>query len=80
MDRTHGADNVDIGGGRRGFRDQNMAAGLVGTEVNAAHMNAVQEEIMAVIEDPELDPPILPAAGNWTQLREAIRLRLACDF
>lgn len=73
MDRTTGADWVDIGGGKRGFRSQNLAAGVVGSEVTGAHMTALQEEIMAVIEDPTLDPPITPDPDNWGQLREAIR-------
>jgi hypothetical protein len=72
MDRTTGADNIDIGGGRRGFRDQNRAAGLTGTEVNAAFLNGVQEEILAVIEDADL----APSSGDWTQLLQAIRKQI----
>lgn len=68
MDRTTGADWVDIGGGKRGFRDQNRAAGLIGTEVNAAWLNATQEEILAVI----ISAGIAPNADIWTQLLEAI--------
>ncbi len=64
MDRINGANTIDIGGGRRGFRDRNLVSGLSGTQVTAAHLNAVQEEVMGVIEA----AGITPAAGNWTQL------------
>lgn len=76
MDRTEGADWVDIGGGRRGFRSQNLAAGLVGSEVNGDWCNMIQEEIMSVIGDPTLDPPITPDPGNWGQLLEAINRKI----
>lgn len=68
MDRTLGADYVDIGGGKRGFRDQNRAAGVVGTEVNAAFLNGLQEEVLAVIESAGIEPN----KDIWTQLLEAI--------
>lgn len=68
MDRINGANTVDIGGGRRGFRDRNLLAGLSGTQVTAAHMNAVQEELLAVIEGAGLTPD----EANLTQLRAAI--------
>lgn len=50
MDRINGADTIDIGSGRRGFRGRNAVAGIAGTEVTAAWLNAVQEELMAVVE------------------------------
>ncbi|MDL2401242.1 hypothetical protein [Rhizobium mayense] len=50
MERINGADWVDIGGGKHGFRDLDLAAGLPGTEVTAAFLNGVQEEILKVIE------------------------------
>lgn len=70
MDRINGANTVDIGGGKRGFRDRNLVAGLAGTQVTAAHMNAMQEELMAVIEAAGLTP----AGGSWTQLLAALDL------
>lgn len=70
MDRINGANTVDIGGGKRGFRDRNLVAGLAGTQVTAAHMNALQEELLAVIEAAGLTP----AAGSWTQLLSALGL------
>lgn len=76
MDRTEGADNVDIGGGRRGFRSQNLAVGLIGTEVDGDWCNMIQEEIMSVIEDPTLVPPIVPDKNNWGQLLEAIERKI----
>lgn len=50
MDRINGANTVDIGGGKRGFRKKNKAAGLSGTEVTEVFMNNVQEELLATIE------------------------------
>lgn len=69
MDRTEGSNFIDIGGGRRGFQDQNAEAGVPGTRVTAAFLNSLQEEIMAVIENAGL-----PAdKANWQQLDAAIR-------
>ncbi|MCQ9148162.1 DUF2793 domain-containing protein [Ochrobactrum sp. BTU2] len=69
MDRVNGNNTVDIGEGRRGFRSQNAAAGIAGTEVTDKILNDVQEEICAVIENAglALDP------GNQQQLWEAIQ-------
>lgn len=50
MDRINGANTVDIGGGKRGFRKKNKAAGLSGTEVTEVFMNNLQEENLALIE------------------------------
>jgi len=68
MDRVNGTDWVDIGGGRRGFRSQNAAAGVSGTEVTDKILNDIQEEICAVIEKAgfDLDPE------NQQQLWEAL--------
>ncbi len=68
MDRVNGANTVDIGGGRRGFRKQDAAAGLSGTEITPAFLNGLQEEVLAVIAAAE----IVPDAASWTQLRDAI--------
>lgn len=73
MDRINGANTVDIGGGRRGFRDRNLLAGLSGTQVTAEFLNALQEEVLGVIEGAGLTP----AAENLTQLRTAIGLMIA---
>lgn len=69
MDRTDGQNYIDIGGGRRGFRDQNVDAGVPGTRVTAAFLNSLQEEILTVIEN----AGITPAAADWRQLDAAIR-------
>lgn len=69
MDRTDGQNYIDIGGGRRGFRDQNVDAGVPGTRVTAAFLNSLQEEILTVIEN----AGITPAAADWSQLDAAIR-------
>ena len=69
MDRTDGQNYIDIGGGRRGFRDQNVDAGVPGTRVTAAFLNSLQEEILTAIEN----AGITPAAADWRQLDAAIR-------
>lgn len=69
MDRTDGQNYIDIGGGRRGFRDQNVDAGVPGTRVTAAFLNSLQEEILTAIEN----AGITPAAADWSQLDAAIR-------
>ncbi|MRN48110.1 DUF2793 domain-containing protein, partial [Brucella sp. 10RB9212] len=76
MDRVNGTDWVDIGGGRRGFRSQNAAAGIPGTEVTDKILNDVQEEICAVIENSgfALDPQ------NQQQLWEALQSIAAPGF
>lgn len=67
MDRVNGANHIDIGGGRRGFRAKNKLAGLAGTEVTALWLNRVQEELIGVQTAAGLDP-----ADDETQLRQAI--------
>lgn len=76
MDRVNGTDWVDIGGGRRGFRSQNAAAGVPGTEITDKILNDLQEEICAVIEKSGLvlDPE------NQQQLWEALQLISAPGF
>ncbi|NNV23920.1 DUF2793 domain-containing protein [Ochrobactrum pseudogrignonense] len=76
MDRVNGANTVDIGSGRRGFRSQNAAAGIAGTEVTDKILNDVQEEICAVVENAGLvlDPE------NQQQLWEALQLIAAPGF
>ena len=69
MDRINGADTVDIGGGRRGFRDEDLLTGQIGTEVTAAWLNMVQEEISKVIEGAGLTPN----SSDWTQLWQALQ-------
>ncbi|KAB2773243.1 DUF2793 domain-containing protein [Brucella anthropi] len=76
MDRVNGANYIDIGGGRRGFKSQNAAAGIAGTELTSKIMNDIQEEICAVIENSglELDPE------NQQQLWEALQGIVAPGF
>lgn len=76
MDRINGAGTVDIGSGRRGFRRQNAAAGINGTEFDPAWFNGVQEELLAVIAAGGLAPD----AGSWTQVRDAIAGMIAAAF
>jgi len=70
MDRINGANWVDIGGGKRGWRQQNKAAGISGTEMTAAYYNGLQEELVGLIEAAGLTPN--PA--DWTQVKQAIDL------
>lgn len=76
MDRVNGADYIDIGGGRRGFRDEDLQNGIAGTEVTALWLNMTQEEILKVITEAGL----VPSEGDWTQLWQALQiLGLASD-
>jgi hypothetical protein len=70
MDRINGADTVDIGGGRRGFRDENLVAGVPGTEVTASFLNGLQEEVLQVVTQAGL----VPSNGDWTQLWQALQI------
>ncbi|MGX1099266.1 DUF2793 domain-containing protein [Amorphus sp. MBR-141] len=70
MDRVNGADFVDIGGGRRGFRGQSLGGGVIGTEVTAAWLNAVQENLMKVIEAGGFDGNI----ADWELLWKALQV------
>ncbi|MCJ9720781.1 hypothetical protein MOV66_10180 [Agrobacterium sp. SHOUNA12C] len=69
MDRINGSGTIDIGSGRRGFRDENLGTGIEGTEVTALFLNMIQEEISKVIESAGivLDP------ADWAQLAKAIQ-------
>jgi hypothetical protein len=69
MDRIVHPTAVDIGGGRRGFRSKDTIAGVPGTVVTATHLNAQQEEFLAVIEKSGL----VPSGADLTQLAQAIR-------
>ncbi|WP_244619225.1 DUF2793 domain-containing protein [Rhizobium sp. 18055] len=70
MDRINGAGTIDIGGGRRGFRDENLEVGTEGTEVTALFMNMTQEEIIKIIEAAGL---VLNDA-DWTQFYQALKI------
>jgi hypothetical protein len=56
MDRISHSTAVDIGGGRMGFRSKDTVAGVPGTVATATHLNATQEEMLAVIESAGDDP------------------------
>lgn len=72
MDRINGAGTIDLGGGKRGFQDENLAVGQEGTEVTAAWLNAIQEELASIIEGEGL----AMSAGDLNLLGKAIALRL----
>jgi hypothetical protein len=76
MDRINGSGTVDIGGGRRGWRDENIGAGVEGTELTALWLNMVQEEILKIIEQAGLTAN----PGDWTQLYQAIGILLDALF
>ena len=69
MDRTEGQNYIDLGNGRRGFRDQNAEAGVTGTRVDAAFLNSIQEELLNVIEQAGLTAD----KTDWSQVFKAIR-------
>lgn len=69
MDRINGADWVDIGGGRRGFRDEDLPNGIIGTEVEALWLNSVQEEMLKLIESSSL----APNAALWDLLAKSVQ-------
>lgn len=69
MRRISGANTLDLGSGRLGYRDRNLALGQPGTVVPGANITDIQEEIARPIEisGQVLDP------NNREQLTEAIR-------
>ncbi len=69
MDRTEGQNYIDLGNGRRGFRDQNAEAGVAGTRVDAAFLNSIQEELLNVIEQAGFTAD----KTDWSQVVKAIR-------
>lgn len=69
MDRVNGAGTIDIGSGRRGFIDEDLAVGREGTEVTALWLNMLQEEILKVSEA----SGFVANAGAWDQLAKAIQ-------
>lgn len=69
MDRITHSTAVDIGGGRRGFRSKDTQAGVPGTVAAATWLNAVQEEVMAVIEKAGLTPN----SANLLQMVTSVR-------
>lgn len=68
MDRINGAGTIDIGAGRRGFVDEDLAVGQEGTEVTASWLTMVQEEILKVIEATGGEA----SESDWSQLAKAI--------
>lgn len=69
MDRIVGVNTIDLGGGRRGFRGKDTVGGIPGTELAALWHNAIQEEIVGLIEACGGDP----SNADFTQLLQAIR-------
>lgn len=69
MDRTQAAGYVDIGGGKRGYRNRNAVGGIAGTVIDAADRNATQEELLAIIEAAGLTP----SSTNLAQVLAACR-------
>ncbi|WP_417423631.1 DUF2793 domain-containing protein [Hoeflea sp.] len=75
MDRINGAGTVDIGGGRQGFRSEDLPTGVEGTEVTAEWLNAVQENILKVIEEAGLALDV----NDWSLLWRSIRFSQMAD-
>lgn len=61
---------VDLfGAGKHGFKDGDLAFGVIPTDFDAQWCNAQQEEKMSVIEG----AGVVPVTGNFTQLRQALK-------
>lgn len=73
MDRIIGTGWVDIGGGKRGFRDEDLTHGIEGTDLVAAWFNSIQEELMAII----LAAGLTPNSAVWTQVLTALDVLFA---
>jgi hypothetical protein len=73
MERISGANTIDLGGGKLGFRDRNLTAGITGTTVLAAWLNNVQEEIAGIVETAGLTLD----GGNFGQLAAALAITFA---
>lgn len=58
-----------FGAGKHGFKDGDLALGVLPTDFDAKWCNAQQEEKMSVIEG----AGVVPAAGVFTQLRQALK-------
>ncbi|MDC7125787.1 MAG: hypothetical protein PQJ46_09475 [Spirochaetales bacterium] len=64
MDRTSATNSED-----GLYTDLDVSTGVAGTAIRAADKNAIQEELMNVIENADLTPD----SDNWTQLLQGIR-------
>jgi hypothetical protein len=69
MDRIIGANTIDLGGGRRGFRGKDTVGGVPGTELAALWHNAIQEEVVGAVEG----AGFVPSNADFAQLRRVIR-------
>lgn len=74
MDRIAGSTVAEdlFGAGKDGFKDGNKALGILATIVNAAFMNGVQEEMLAVIEALGIVPSSADNAQLWKALQKVI--------
>ncbi|MCP4159104.1 MAG: hypothetical protein GY760_03440 [Deltaproteobacteria bacterium] len=63
MDRTSAPNNID-----NRYQDEDPAAGKHGTSLTAADRNAIQEEIIHVIEG----AGIIPDSKDWSQILKAL--------
>jgi len=70
MDRISTATKAPdlFGAGKHGWKDGNVAGGIVPTDFNAAWLNGSQEEHLAIIEGAGL----VPSAATLNQVRQAI--------
>jgi hypothetical protein len=71
MDRIIGANTIDLGGGRRGFRGKDTVAGIPGTELTALWHNAIQEEFISFLEA----NGFIPSNADLTQFTQSVRLQ-----
>lgn len=78
MDRisTETAGENINGPGKRGFRDENLPAGVQATRCDALFFNNIQEEIMAIIEDAGISPD----SSQQAQLLAALDSKIAASI
>ena len=76
MNRTTATGYVDIGGGRHGARDEDLAGGIAGTEIASVDYNAMQEEGMALVEGTGQQGDATIAAQQLIGLRRAAGLNV----
>lgn len=75
MDRINTATKaVDLfGAGKHGFKDGNLATGVLPTDLEAGWFNGVQEELLSLIEAADL----VPDSANRSQVLAAINILAA---
>lgn len=69
MQRATGPTAIDIGGGRLGYRDENLGSGIEGTELRAGAVNNIQEELASGLVE---FAGLVLDGNDWEQVRKAL--------